>query len=529
MYVIAYDIGTTGLKACLITIEDKVELVAGEYATYGLYILENGGAEQDTEEWWQAMCKTTKALLEKTGVKASEIEGISFCSQMQGLVLVDKDGKALRKPMSYMDQRASEIMKKTENYGITVSDVNIKILLRSLLETRAASTSVKDPLWKYKWVQANEPEVYEKTYKWLDVKEYLICRLTGKFVMTPDSAYSTFLYKTQGGKAEWSKKLCKIYGVNYDHLPEVIPCTAVAGELLEGPASELGLVPGIKVYGSGGDATLIGVGAGATEIGETHLYWGTSGWVETVIDKQVVDINAMIAGIVGAEEDKYNYFAEMETAGKCFEWVKDHLVLDEINIYMEKHNITESKENEFESLYDYMSHVINEVEAGCNGIIFAPWLHGNRCPFEDPKSAGMFFNIQIDTKKREMLRAVIEGICFHLKWMLECQDKKIKTSDTIRFVGGGALSDVTCQILADITGRTVETVDNTKDAGAIGAAVLIAVGCGKLDNLGQAKDIIKLDKVYKPNLEHKDVYDRNYQVFKNLYKSNKKNFEMLNS
>ena len=105
-------------------------------------------------------------------------------------------------------------------------------------------------------------------------------------------------------------------------------------------------------------------------------------------------------------------------------------------------------------------------------MIFTPWLHGNRCPFEDPNAAGMFFNIRIGTGKTEMIRAVLEGICFHLRWMLECEDKKVKTSQTIRFVGGGALSPVTCQMLSDITGRTVETVENTKDVGSIGAAIL---------------------------------------------------------
>lgn len=528
LHVISYDIGTTGLKSCLIRIDRKIELLGGEYATYDLYILENGGAEQDTEQWWEAMKISTHKLLEKTGILPEQIDGIAFCAQMQGLVLVDKDGNALRRPMSYMDQRAGDVMNKTQNHGLAIEGVNVFKLIKSLIRTTAASTSVKDPLWKYKWVQENEPEIFSKVYKWLDVKEYLICRMTGEFIMTPDSAYATFLYDSRKGKEGFSKDLCDMYGVNIEHLPRIVECTDVAGTLTEKAANELGLVKGIKVYGSGGDATLIGIGAGATELNDTHFYWGTSGWVGTVIDKQVVDINSMIAAIVGAQEGKYTYFAEMETAGKCFEWVKDHLAMDEIGMYLSKIDVANSIETEYISLYDYMSKVIDEVEPGCGGLIFTPWLHGNRCPFEDANSAGMYFNIKLETGKSQMIRAVIEGICYHLRWMIECQELKINTSKAIRFVGGGALSPVTCQILADIIGREVATVEYTKDVGAVGAAMLVAVGSGEIEALGKTKELIGVKQVYRPNADNKEIYDKGFEVFKHLYKSNVRNFRMMN-
>ena len=526
--ILAYDVGTTGVKTCLFRVDDDIRLIAGEYQSYGLYILDNGGAEQDAEEWWQAMCATTRSLIAKTGIDPAAVDGISFCSQMQGLVLVDEQGNALRRPMSYMDQRATQEMKETEAFGLQVAGVNARMLVKSLLATHAASTSVKDPLWKYKWVQKHEPEIFARVHKWLDVKEYLICRCTGEFVMTRDSAYSTFLYDTRPGHEGWSSALCRMYGVEERHLPRIIECTDEAGKLTEKAASELGLTPGISVCGGGGDATLIGVGAGATELGDTHIYSGTSGWVETVIDRQKVDIAAMIAGIVGAQRGRYNYFAEMETAGKCFDWVKEHLVLDEIGIYLAKRSVAESEESRYESLYDYMSDTVEKIAPGAGGVIFTPWLHGNRCPFEDPNAAGMFFNIRLETGKTELIRAVLEGICYHLRWMLECQDKVIKTSGTLRFVGGGALSRVTCQMLADITGRTVETVEDTKDVGAVGAALLVAVGKGAISSLDEAKRLVAVEHRYTPNAANKAVYDRNYSVFTRLYAANKKNFEILN-
>ena len=236
----------------------------------------------------------------------------------------------------------------------------------------------------------------------------------------------------------------------------------------------------------------------------------------------------MIAAVVGVQNGRYNYFAELETAGKCLEWVKDHLALDEIGIYLEKKHVAESQETVYTSLYDYLSKVISETPAGSGGVVFTPWLHGNRCPFEDPNSRGMFFNISLETGKTELIRAVIEGVCFHMRWFIDTQDKKIKTSDTIRFVGGGALSDITCQIMADITGRTIETVDSPQNVGAVGAAALMAVGLGIIDNVGEAKKLIPASKTFKPDGRNKAVYDRNYEVYKTLYANNKKAFASLN-
>ena len=528
-YVIAYDIGTTGVKTCLFGIEEEIVLLASAHRGYGLYILENGGAEQDADEWWQAMCATTREIFENAEIKPSQVAGISFCSQMQGLILVDKEGKVVRRPMGYMDQRAHKEIKEGMAHGIQIGGANIINLVRSLIIMRAVSSSVKDPVWKYKWIENNEPENFRKAYKWFDVKEYLICRCTGQFVMTEDSAYATFLYDTRKGKESWNKSLCKMCGVKMEHLPRIIKTTDMAGMLTSGAAMELGLTEGTPVFGGGGDATLIGVGAGCANVGDTHIYSGTSGWVSTIVDKQVVDIKAMIASIVGAQSGLYNYFAEMETAGKCLEWVKDHLALDEIGIYLEKKSITESQEAIYTSLYDYLTQSVKDVSPGAGGVVFTPWLHGNRCPFESPHAAGMFFNIRLNTGKTELIRAVLEGICYHLRWMLESQDQKIKTSNPIRFVGGGALSDVTSQILADITGRTIETVASPQNVGAVGAAAITGVGLGVIDNLSRIKKFIPAVKVFVPNPAAKPAYDKNYAVFKKLYDANKNLFQALNT
>ncbi len=527
-YALAYDIGTTGVKTCLFEIEKDIKLVASAIEGYELYVFPDGGAEQDPNEWWAALCSTTKQLLDKSGIDPALIDGISFCSQMQGLVLVDKDGYPVRRAMSYMDQRAREELKKYMAHGAQIAGGSIPKVLKSLVITGAASVSVKDPVYKYLWVKDHEPENFKKTHKWLDVKESLIARMTGEFIMTEDSAFATMLLDIRKGKNCWSDEMCKMFDVDPNHLAKIIKSTDKVGGLTAKAAAELGLKEGTMVYGGGGDASLIGVGAGAVKLHDTHVYIGTSGWVSTVVDKNMVDTSALIAATVGAQPGMYNYFAELETAGKCLEWVKDHLALDEIGIYLKKTHVAEDMESQYTNLYQYMSEVTNSIPAGSNGVIFTPWLHGNRCPFEDPNARGMFYNISLETGKSELIRAVAEGVCLHMRWVLETEEKKTETSDVIRFVGGGALADSTSQILADCLGKTVEVVASPQNVGSVGAAVTVAVGLGIIDSVLDAGKLIKAEKTFKPNPEVKPAYDKNFAAYKEIYKANKNIFKILN-
>ena len=519
-YLLAYDIGTTSIKTCLFEVDSSIRLLCCTGRSYPLYILKNGGAEQDVNDWWNAMAESTKELLDKMKLSPEKIDGISFCSQMQGLVLVDKDGEPVHRAMSYMDQRATEEIRKGIAHGFQIAGANVFKLLVSLAITGAVSGSVKDPVWKYKWVEAHEKKNFSRVHRWLDVKDYLLLRCTGRFVMTEDSAYATLLYDTRKGHRGWSKTMCRMLGVDMEHLPEIIRSTDCVGRLTRKAADELGLCEGIEVYGGGGDSSLIGMGAGCVNTGDTHIYWGTSGWVSTVTEKQMVDADAMIAAIVGAQPGKYNYFAEMETAGKCLEWAKDHLAEDEVGLY----NSTEFDQSE---AYVRLTNAASQVGAGSGGVIFTPWLHGNRCPFEDPNATGMFFGLKLETTKADLIRAVLEGVCYHLRWMLESQDKKLKTSDPIRFVGGGARSAVICRILADVTGRRIETVDSPQNVGSVGAAAVMAVGMGLIPTAESLQSYIPVDHIYEPNPENHKIYNHYYKVFRQLYRRNKQNYRAL--
>jgi xylulokinase len=517
-FVITYDVGTTGVKTCIYEISDKITQVESAYAAYNLYIFDNGGAEQDPDEWWEAICGTTAQALGKASLDKTDIKAVSFCSQMQCLVLSDSNARPVRRAMSYMDNRARQLFGRGPS---------IAKLLTWIRLTGIAPTSTKDPLWKYKWVERYEADVFSRVYKWLDVKDYLAARLTGVFTMTEGSAHATALFDTH--TRGWSGTLCRLAGVRREHLPKIIKACDTVGGITPRAAEEIGLAAGTPVYGGGGDAELVGIGAGASARGSTHIYIGTSGWVSTVTKKQVVDIGASIGSIVGCQPGLYNYFAEMETAGKSLEWVKDHLALDEIGVYLEKKEVTEDPESVYRSLFEYLCEAIRGVPAGSNGVVFTPWLHGNRCPFEDSSARGIFFNIGLETGKTALVRAVVEGIAFHCRYMLEAQKRKVATSETIVVCGGGALSPVVCQILADIIGQKVITRPEPQNVGALGAAVLLAKAIGKIPSIERAEEMLPDYRLFTPNPEHKAVYDRNFSVFTSLYKDNKKSFALLNT
>ena len=507
--VITYDVGTTGLKVCLfdISAEESVKYLAGETEHYALHVLENGGVEQDPDDWWSAMAEGTKKLLEKSGTAKEEIKGISFCSQFQTVVMVDEEGNPLRRAMSCMDSRADKQFKDCMSTGIKVEGLDIIKVLKYMRTTGAVSGSAKDPAWKYLWVKENEPEIFEKTYKWLDAKEYLICKATGNMKASRDDACGTFLYDVH--KNCWSEKLCKMLKIDMKHLPEVCASTDEVGKMLPHAAAELGLAEGTPVFSGGSDVSLCSVGAGCVEVGDGLIYSGTSGWVATTVDKLHLDLGNLIGALIGVDPTTYNYIAEVETSGKCMEWVKDRM--DQMGMD-----------------YDEMIEYIKDTPAGSNGVVFSPWMHGNRCPFDDANSRGMFFNLDITTRGSDLMKSVIEGVCMHMRWLLECTEKSFETNPVVRFSGGSAIAPYICQVMADVLGRDVETIESPRQVGAMGAAALTAVSLGMLDDIKDIKKIIKVDTTYKPNLANYEVYTKIMPVFKELHKNNKKAYEILN-
>lgn len=528
-FVLSCDIGTTGCKTVLYRIGATLENMGAAQTGYPLLIVDNGGAEQKAQDWWDAVCATVRAVLDKTGVPADEVRGMSFCCQMQGFIPVDEKGNALRNPMIYMDGRATRQIERGLQRGlIRVEGMNLFKLLHFLYITGGGAATAKDPLWKYHWMKDNEPDLFGKLHKWLDVKDYLNMRCTGRATMTPDSANITFLYDTRPGRLGWSRSLCRAFGVDEAHLPEIVQCAEPVGGLTAQAAEQLGLRPGMPVFGGGGDTTCITLGAGCTGLNDIHIYVGTSGWLICNTDRRMVDVSHMIASILGAIPGRYCFVGEQDTSGVCLQWVKDHLALDEIGVYL-KERESRDQEQDTAHLYALLNSTVEQAPAGSGGVIFTPWLHGNRAPAQDPYARAMFFNVGLNTGKRMLVRAVLEGVAFHKRWILEFMEKRVPRQQKLRFAGGGAKSDAWCRIMADVTGRSIEAVENPQDAGAMGAALISATGLGLISNIEQSGALIPVHKTYAPDPAHREIYDKHYAVFKNLYGANRKFFRALNA
>jgi xylulokinase len=529
LFLIAADLGTTSLKTCLYEVGDSLTLRAFASRRLGLETSPDGRAEQHPEEWWEALAATVREVVGAAGLEAAAVGGLTFCAQMQSLVLVDERGELVRPALSYLDSRATARRAALCSGGPRIAGVGLGLLLPWLSISGGAAMSAKDPLWKYLRVADEEPEAYRRVHRWLDAKDYLTAKCTGRFTMSTDSAFATFLADTRGNKVSWHRGLIRRFGVDPAHLPDIVGQAEKVGGLTLGAARALGLAEGMPVFAGGGDASLIGVGAGAVAVGSTHIYVGTSGWVSTVADCRLVDPVSMMATVPGPAPGRYAYFGEQETSGKCLEWVRDHMALDEIGVYLEKRERPSGPEEEHKSLIAYLTSTIEEIPAGSGGVLFAPWLHGSRSPFEDPWVRGMFFNLGLETGKRQMIRAVVEGLAYNKRMLLEAQAKKLEPSRALRFVGGGALSDEICRILADVTGRIVEAVDDPQNAGAAGAALVAAWGLGRFPDLDAAAATVRVRGRFEPDLATRSAHERNYGVFKKLYKATGRLFRELNA
>ncbi len=527
-FVIGYDVGTTGAKTCLFRLGHRMELVGRALREYPLRTVGGDGAEQDPDDWWRALVEGTVEVLKHSGVSAVRVRAVSFSAGMQSFVPVDGEGRVLRPAMTYLDQRGTAQRRRVIAWFPRLGGIHAPLLLCSLRQTGGVSASVKDPVWKYLWMKDHEPERFARLRYWLDVRDYLALRATGRATMTQDSAHATFLCDTRRGRANWSRLLCRWHGVDMRHLPEVIAATDVVGPLCLAAAHDLGLPPATPVVGGGGDLTMQALGAGCVETGDTHVYFGTSGWVSTVVARRTLDLRHFMGSIRGARPGYYNFIGEQETSGKCLEWVRDHIALDEIGVYLAKRHVTEDPDARYSSLLDYLSEVIEECPAGSGGVVFAPWLRGNRSPFEDPNARGIFFNLGLDTGKRALIRAVVEGILFQKRWCLECMEKRLTLRHPLRFVGGGALSKAIGQILADITGRSVAVMEEPQSVGAAGAAACCGLALGVYPGFTAIPPSVRSIRTHTPNPTHRAVYDRSYRVFKNLHPANRASFALLN-
>jgi xylulokinase len=518
-FIIAHDMGTSGNKAVLVSV--RGEIIDSVKEGYQIYHDGPGSAEQYPLDWWNAVIKTTRQVLEKTGVKPDQVVGVTFSSQVMSLVPIDKKGNPLIPSMTWLDVRSADILAKTLWTVPRVMGYNIFNLLNFLRITGGSPGHTgKDQIAKILWLRENKPDIFNKVYKYLDAKDFVIYKLTGNLVTSADVGYVWWLMDSRNNRNQWHPKLCRLAGVTQDQLAEIKNSADIVGYLTRFAAEALGLPEHLPVINGASDISSAALGSGGIDDGELHIRIGTSGGVAGHFTKRKIDL-AHYAGCIGSTlPDKYYLgIAHQETAGLCLEWLKNNVLYHEEQL---------KQESAVQNIYQLLDKIAESASPGANGLIFTPWMYGERCPLDDNNVRGGFFNINLDHKRDHLVRAVFEGVAFNTRWAMETLEKLYQPVEELRIIGGGAKSEIWCQIVADITNRKINQIENPQEAGAKGVALLASKTLGFIDSYHDIKNYIKIRKQFKPRAENRDLYDGLFAEFKNIYKQNKRWYKRMN-
>jgi xylulokinase len=498
-YLLGHDVGTSGDKAVLITTDGQI--VASDVEPYPTHYPKPLHAEQDPEEMWGAVSTTTRRLLDKTGVQPKDILAMSFSSQMVNAILLDRQVKPLRPAINWMDGRAVEeadmVMRKLGGPKIFATLVGVAI-------------TGKDLLPKYLWLKRNEPGLYDEAVAIVDVSGYILHRATGKLVYERSTASVTGFLNLK--KKTWDTTLMRFFGVDRTKFPELISSHEQVGGLTKEASSETGLLEGTPVIAGAGDAMAVAVGSGAVLEGEGHLCLGTSGFVGIVTSKRKTGKQG-IATIQSADLEKLLLIGETETCGACLKWAARELYQMEPG----------------PPAYAHMDKIVAETEPGSGGLIFAPWMYGERSPVADECVRASFINLGANHSRAQMTRAIYEGVAYNLNWILETMERRFGIHpDPIRVLGGGAKGLPWLQMISDISGRTLETIPYPRETAAVGAALLGAVGMGIYPSIEALKQVVPTGEIVEPNANPPKIYRKLYDTFKRIYPSLYKVYHSLN-
>ena len=518
-YILAIDLGTSGPKSALVSTHGDV--LDHEFEDTDVILLPGGGAEQDPDVWWQAIVTSTRRLLDKKLVPVEDIIAVCCTTQWSGTVAVDRDGNHLMNAVIWLDSRGSNYMNEITKGPIKIEGYSIEKLYRWIKLTGGApSHSGKDPIAHILYIKHKLPEIYRQTYKFLEPKDYINLRFTGRFAASFDSITLHWVTDNRDiSNIRYDDKLLKISSIERDKLPDLKKAVDILGPIEDEVADELGLKRGIDVVMGTPDVQSAAIGSGAVRDYEGHLYIGTSSWITCHVPFKKTDLFHNMASLPSAIPDRYFVANEQETAGACLNYLKDNILYHKDELLIE-----EGQEN----IYKIFDQIAGSAPPGSDKVIFTPWLYGERTPIEDHSVRAMFFNQSLSTTRGHLIRAVFEGVAFNSKWLLGYVEKFIKRPfDTISMIGGGANSRVWCQIFADVLNRTIKQVKKPIQANARGAAFLAAVSLGymKFDDI---PEYIQIENTYTPNPDNRKIYDELYGEFKNLYNCNRKIYQRLN-
>lgn len=519
-YVLAVDLGTGGPKVALVSM--RGEIVGHEVARNSVLLLPDGGAEQDPEEWWGTITGGMRRLVARGLVPVGDIVAISITSQWMGTVAVDEGGRHLMNAVIWLDGRGARHAAKVTGGALTVPGTGygaLKLYRWLRLTGGVPSRTGKDPVGHILFIRHERPDVYRATYKFLEPMDYLTMRLTGRAVASFASATGYWCTDNRGlgrGEVRYDEGLIAACGLEREKLPDLVPTGSVIGRITAGVAAALGLPESVAVVTSTGDTASAAIGAGAVEDYEAHLYIGTSSWLSCHVPFKRTRIRSNITSLPSGIPGRYWVATEQDAAGKCLSWLVENV------LYPRDALSDVTGGGPPADVLERLNALAGEVPAGSEGVLFAPWLNGERTPVDDPWVRGGWFNVSLTTRRAALVRAVFEGVALNARWMLEATEGFVARERPggfphINFVGGGANSELWCQILADVLGRRIRRVKDPVLANVRGAGFSAAVALGFL-RWEEIPGRVGIAGVFEPDAGNRGTYDRMYGAFLELYR-----------
>lgn len=501
-YILSHDVGTGGCKSVLVKPDGTT---AGKvFVPYLTYYPVPGWAEQDPQDWWLAVSRGTRTLIERTGISPAQILCVTFSTQQLGIVPMGPSGEPLRRAIIWMDNRAEiEARQAMKRFGGPA-------VFAAIAGTPLCG---KDGIPKLLWLKRREPDTYAKMVCFLDVGGYLLYRTTGQMVMELSGAA---VFGLDLKRKTWLTGIMSYVGIDPKKLPPLVKSTDVVGKLERQVASECGLLEGTPVVSGAGDAPAAAVGAGAVEDGDGHVYLGTSAWVSFTTKRTFAGKYGAVV-IQAADPEKNFLHAQMENAGGCVRWFTEQF-------YRDLPGVVSS-----DDAYSLFDQDVAQSPAGARGLIFTPWIFGERVPFTDTFVRGAFLNLSAQHTRPDLARAILEGVAFNIAWTLESVEKAFGFSlPRLRVAGGGALSSAWMQILANVTGRPVDVVADPQEVSAVGAALTAAVGLGQYPSFSALKKLPRVTQSFEPESDTGNTYARLLREYRTLYRHLRPVYHRLN-
>lgn len=497
-YLLAHDLGTSGNKATLYSTDG--ELVKSVTYGYGLKVTNGNWAEQDPLAWWEAVCKSTRALTE--AVDVSRIAAVSFSGQMMGCVCVDADGEPLRPAMIWADMRSVEQEKQ----------IRANIGEKEFYNITGHRISSSYSATKLMWVRDNQPEIYNKTAKMLNAKDFIVFKLTGRLVTEPSDASATCLMELRTQR--WSERLVDVCGIDASKLPDIIRSTDVAGTVTPEASAACGLLVGTPVVCGGGDGVCAAVGTGAVEEGKAYLCLGTSSWISYASKTPVCDEKMTNFNFAHIVPNLVTPCGTMQCGGGSLSWAVDTLC---------SFGGTADKKK----IYDDVCNAVEQSPVGAKGLLFLPYLLGERSPRWNTKAKGSFVGLTLEHTTGDMLRAVMEGVAMNLSLILDVYRKEGADISKLVLIGGGARSPIWRQILADVLGAEVEVPNFLEEATSMGAAITAGVGVGAFEDFRVIDRFLTPERTYMPNEKNGEKYKKIKESFDSCYFALEKVFDFM--